>query len=167
MTCTVVAPPSSVVECLWEVFVWCLGGCSCRVCVCRCRGCCSLSVCVCVCVWPVDLCTVPNGYPVGTFWRWLHSRPTCRSCARSTSPAPLSTPALTMCSSWARGESPTLALRYTYIYMSILYMCIHTYIYLYMNSLRRLRRRARHIPGESRLLWPGGIHTYIYIYIYI
>jgi len=42
---TVVAPPS-VVKCLWEVFVWGLGCCFCRVRVCRCRGCCSLSVCV-------------------------------------------------------------------------------------------------------------------------
>jgi len=42
--------PSSVVKCLWGLFVWGLGCCSCRVCVCvcRCRGCCSLSVCVCV-----------------------------------------------------------------------------------------------------------------------
>jgi len=44
---TVAASPSSVVKCLWGVFVWGLGCCSCRVCVCR--GCCSLSVCVCVC----------------------------------------------------------------------------------------------------------------------
>jgi len=46
---TVVAPPSSVVKCLWEVFGWGFGvlflSCAC---VCRCRGCCSLSVCVCV-----------------------------------------------------------------------------------------------------------------------
>ena len=45
---TVVAQPSSVVKCLWEVFVWGFGvlflSCAC---VCRCRGCCSLSVCVC------------------------------------------------------------------------------------------------------------------------
>jgi len=49
---TVVAPPSSVVKCLWEVFVWGFGvlflSCVCVcVCVCRCRGCCSLPVCVC------------------------------------------------------------------------------------------------------------------------
>ena len=41
---TVVAPPSSVVKCLWEVFVWGLGRCSCRV-----SGV-LLSVGVCVCV---------------------------------------------------------------------------------------------------------------------
>jgi len=43
---TVVAPPSSVVKCLWEVFVWGFGVLfmSC-VCVCQYRGCCSLSVC--------------------------------------------------------------------------------------------------------------------------
>jgi len=46
---TVVAAPSSVVKCLWEVFVWGVVLVVC-VCVCRCRGCCSLSVCVCVCV---------------------------------------------------------------------------------------------------------------------
>jgi len=44
---TVVAPPSSVVKCLWVMFVW---GVVLVVCVCRCRGWCSLSVCVCVCV---------------------------------------------------------------------------------------------------------------------
>jgi len=48
---TVVAPPSSVVKCLWGVFAWGFGvvflSCVCR---CRCRGCCSLLVCVCVCV---------------------------------------------------------------------------------------------------------------------
>jgi len=48
---TVFAPPSSVVNCLWELFVWGFGvlflSCVC-VCVCRCRGCCSLSVCACV-----------------------------------------------------------------------------------------------------------------------
>jgi len=42
---------SSVVQCLWGVFVWGFGvlflSCAC---VCRYRGCCSLSVCVCVCV---------------------------------------------------------------------------------------------------------------------
>jgi len=42
---TVVAPPSSVVKCLWEVFVWGFGLLF-LSCVCRCRGCCSLSVCV-------------------------------------------------------------------------------------------------------------------------
>ena len=42
---------SSVVKCLWEVFVWGFGVLflSC-VCVWRCWRCCSLSVCVCVCV---------------------------------------------------------------------------------------------------------------------
>ena len=45
---TVVAAPSSVVKCVWEVFVWGVVLFVC-VCVCCCRGCCSLSVCVCVC----------------------------------------------------------------------------------------------------------------------
>jgi len=45
---TVVAAPSSVVKCLWEVFVRGVVLVVC-VCVCRCRGRCSLSVCVCVC----------------------------------------------------------------------------------------------------------------------
>jgi len=42
---TVVAPPLSVVKCLWEVFVW---G-SCRARVCRCRGCflCRCVLCAC------------------------------------------------------------------------------------------------------------------------
>jgi len=44
------SPSSSVVKCLWGVFVGGLGCCSCRVCVCRCRECCSFAVCVCVCV---------------------------------------------------------------------------------------------------------------------
>jgi len=44
---TIVAPPSSVVKCLWEAFVG-VFFLSCA-CVCRCRGCCSLSVCVCAC----------------------------------------------------------------------------------------------------------------------
>jgi len=51
----VVAPPSSVVKCMWEVYVWGVGGVRLGVwgvvlvvCVCRCRGCCSLSVWVCV-----------------------------------------------------------------------------------------------------------------------
>ena len=39
--------PSSVVKCLWDVFVWGVVLVVC-LCVCRCRGCCSLSVCVCV-----------------------------------------------------------------------------------------------------------------------
>ena len=43
---TVVAAPSSVVKCSWELFVWGVVLVVC-VCVCRCRGCCSLSVCVC------------------------------------------------------------------------------------------------------------------------
>jgi len=43
---TVVAPPSSVVKCLWEVFVWGVVLVVC-VCVCVCHNCCSLSVCVC------------------------------------------------------------------------------------------------------------------------
>ena len=43
----IVAPPSSVVKCLWEVFIWGFGVLF-LSCVCgRCRGCCSLSVCVC------------------------------------------------------------------------------------------------------------------------
>jgi len=46
---TVVAPPSSVVKCLWGVFVWEFGVLF-LSCVCVCRGCCSPSVCVCVCV---------------------------------------------------------------------------------------------------------------------
>jgi len=48
----VVAPPSSVVKCLWEVFVWGFGVLF-LSCVCVCvgvGGCCSLSVCVCMCV---------------------------------------------------------------------------------------------------------------------
>jgi len=48
--------PSSVVKCLWGVFVWGFGvlflscvyrGC-CSLSMCVCRGCCSLSMCVCV-----------------------------------------------------------------------------------------------------------------------
>jgi len=39
----VVAPPSSVVKCLWEVFLWGFGVLF-SSCVCVCRGCCSLSV---------------------------------------------------------------------------------------------------------------------------
>jgi len=51
----VVAPPSSVVKCLWEVFVWGFGvlflSCVCvSVCV-RCRGCRSVGVCACVTWW--------------------------------------------------------------------------------------------------------------------
>jgi len=46
----VVAPPSSVVKSLWEVFVWRFGVLFLSCCVCRCWGCCSLSVCVYVCV---------------------------------------------------------------------------------------------------------------------
>jgi len=42
---TIVAPPSSMVKCLWEVFVW---GVVLVVCVCQCRGCCSRCVRVCV-----------------------------------------------------------------------------------------------------------------------
>jgi len=44
---TVVAPPSSIVKCLWGCLFGGLGCCSCRVwvCVCRCRGWCSLCVC--------------------------------------------------------------------------------------------------------------------------
>ena len=59
---TVVAPPSSVVKCLWGVFVWGFGVLflSC-VCVCRCRGSCSLSVCVCVCVCVCDLLIFYSG----------------------------------------------------------------------------------------------------------
>ena len=37
--------PSSLVKCLWEVFVWGVVLVV-RVCVCGSRGCCSLSVCV-------------------------------------------------------------------------------------------------------------------------
>ena len=40
-----------ILQCLWAVFVWDLGCCSCRVRVCRCRGCCSLPVCVWVTCW--------------------------------------------------------------------------------------------------------------------
>jgi len=43
----VVAPHSSVVQCLWGVFVWGFGVLF-LSCVCVCRGCCSLSMCVCV-----------------------------------------------------------------------------------------------------------------------
>jgi len=50
---TVVAPPSSVVKCLWEVLVGGLGGCSCRVRVCVGVG--GVVLCRCVCLWPVDL----------------------------------------------------------------------------------------------------------------
>jgi len=47
---TVVAPPSSVVKCLWGVFVWGLVCCSCRVCVSVSGVLFSVAVCVCVCV---------------------------------------------------------------------------------------------------------------------
>ena len=60
---SVVAAPSNVVKCLWEVFVWGVVLFVC-VCVCRCRGCCSLSVyvcVVCVCsVW-VRCVSLPSG----------------------------------------------------------------------------------------------------------
>ena len=47
---TVVAPPSSVVRGVWEVFVGGLGCCSCRVCVSVSGVLFSVGVCVCVCV---------------------------------------------------------------------------------------------------------------------
>jgi len=58
-----VTPPSSVVKCLWAVFVWRFGV-LCLPFVCGGSGCFSLSVCVCVCVcvWPVDIFTRGQPY---------------------------------------------------------------------------------------------------------
>jgi len=58
---TVVALPSSVVKCLWEVFVWGFGALF-LSCVCVCVA--GVVLCWCVCVWPVDLLTYIGVYPL-------------------------------------------------------------------------------------------------------